>query len=1089
MRSSLLLRNSFQWLVALTALAMALLGGLHFWQQAEPANTASVLMRPDNAAALAIFAIGLMLRLEGQLTLCRGIMALLLAFAGYHLGHNFLANEGFLAGESFLAGENYLGSSWFTGYQRLPSGLALLIILVAVGMLATTTEARGMRLAKGIGYVLMIAGGLHVLYHVLDAWRWMPVSLSGLSIYSYQQATVMAGVFAVLAGMVLWVNPQGGHAMFKRMGRFTLSVGVMGVVLACSGWFLLAQQNLTTLDQHGKTLLHQFESNIAQTLQERLALLQRQAERWQVPPYLPNDRLWQRETESYLRDYPELASLWLFDENRRLLRHAMQSAQTSTQGAMPVLNRAMLDWQHQLMPSSTIQVSSITQAEGRPVVWLTFPLVVEDNHTAWLRAELDVSALLNRSAFQVTDDTSMQVHAEDQLLFSSRPLADPQQWYPLVAQKAVLPHVGSWQMSSYLDTRELKRLGMLPTLLWLTVLVFTFLLMGSQQLHHLSVRSGQRLSVKHDDLQETLKVLRILERGVNASINGVMVADAKQTDYPVIYVNKAFERITGYPSEEVLGRNCRFLQGPDTEASAVHAVREALHDQYEVQVVLLNYRKDGTSFWNELFISPVLNEEGAVTHFVSIQHDISAQREYEAQLAFNASHDALTGLPNRSLFEDRLKQASRIAGRYEHKLAVLFLDLDGFKPINDNLGHQLGDQVLNEVTQRITDALRPGETVARFGGDEFVILLPELAYEEDVISVVEQLLVSIALPYRIDESDIRLTASIGLTIADGLLENPLEMIQQADLAMCQAKRQGRNTYQWFTCDLNTQESQRVVLRNELQTAIEKQQFELFYQPQVHAFSGQVIGFEALIRWKHPQRGYISPVEFIGLAEDTGQIIAISDWVLATACRDNVRLNSMQIGAFTMAVNISPMQFQRGNFIRSVRESLERTGLPANLLELELTEGILMENAEHAIDALHKLRREGIRIAIDDFGTGFSSLSYLKRLPIDKIKIDRSFVNDVISDQRDAAIIQGILSMAYHLQLGVVAEGIETQGQYAYLRKHGCNWLQGYYFARPMPLATLEIYLEEQHQAYQLNLARQRSDETEQTLMRGHEADT
>ena len=474
--------------------------------------------------------------------------------------------------------------------------------------------------------------------------------------------------------------------------------------------------------------------------------------------------------------------------------------------------------------------------------------------------------------------------------------------------------------------------------------------------------------------------------------------------------------------------------------------------------MIRNYRRDGSIFWNDLYISPVRDETGDVTHYLGVQNDVSEQREYQAQLTYNANHDALTGLPNRVMLGQRLEEGCVLARRYQRFIAVLFIDLDDFKPINDTLGHEVGDFILVEVAKRLEDELRPWDTVARFGSDEFVVLLPDLAHEKDVIQVVERVLQRLSPPYWYRGSELRITASIGIAINDGNMKNPRQLIQQADLAMYKAKRRGRNTYHWYTEDLNRKVSERVSLRSALQQAIEQQQFTLYYQPQVHAPSGRVVGVEALIRWQHPERGNVPPSDFISLAEDTGQIIPISDWVLATACRDAQQLNAMGVGPITMAVNISPMQFQRPGFLASIQQVLTQSSLAPVLLELEITEGVLMDSAEQAIQALADLSALGVHIALDDFGTGFSSLSYLKRLPINKIKIDRSFVRDVITDRNDAAIIDGIVAMAGKMGLGVLVEGVETLEQFAYLEQHHCHYFQGYYFARPMPLDALCAFL-------------------------------
>lgn len=557
--------------------------------------------------------------------------------------------------------------------------------------------------------------------------------------------------------------------------------------------------------------------------------------------------------------------------------------------------------------------------------------------------------------------------------------------------------------------------------------------------------------------KDTERQLALLERSVESSTNGVVIVDAQRPDLPIVYVNAAFERITGYSREAALGRNCRFLQGIDTDPATQVQLRKGIKEQRDVHVVIRNYRRNGAPFWNDLYISPVRDEAGVVTHFIGAQNDITAQREYQAQLSHNANHDALTGLPNRLLLDQRLAQGCLLARRYQRYLAVLFIDLDDFKPINDTLGHEVGDYILLEVAKRLEEELRPWDTVARFGGDEFIVLLPDLAHEDDVLQVVERLLARVSAPYWYRSNELRITASIGIATNDGTIQTPRQLIQQADLAMYKAKRRGRNTFQWYTDELNRKVTKRVNLRHALQQAIEQEQFELHYQPQIH-HSGRVAGVEALIRWYHPERGNIPPGQFIPLAEDTGQIIPISEWVMETACRDAVVLNAESTTPITMAINVSPMQFQRPGFLDSVKQVLARSGLPPALLELELTEGVLMDSAEHTIQALQALRQLGVHIALDDFGTGFSSLSYLKRLPINKLKVDRSFVGDVAVDSRDAAIVKGVVTMADKLGLEVLIEGVETAEQFHFLRTLQCGHYQGYYFARPMALSALKAYL-------------------------------
>ncbi|ANH97991.1 histidine kinase [Pseudomonas koreensis] len=449
---------------------------------------------------------------------------------------------------------------------------------------------------------------------------------------------------------------------------------------------------------------------------------------------------------------------------------------------------------------------------------------------------------------------------------------------------------------------------------------------------------------------------------------------------------------------------------------------------------------------------------GAIVGVFGIARDVSEQKHYERQLSFNACHDGLTGLLNRASLEGRLILDCHISHRRKRRLAVMCIDLDGFKSINDSIGHYFGDQVLIEVAQRMTQQVRPGDTIVRMGGDEFIVLLPDLLRDEDVVPVAERLMASIARPYCIQGIDLHVSASIGITLSDGHIEQPMQLIQQADMAMYKAKQQGRNNFQWYTSDLNQRVCEHASLRNDLQKAIETQSLQLHYQPQMDARTGRVVGIEALLRWEHPEKGFISPAVFVPVAEESGQIIPLSRWVLDKACAQLRQLVDQGLGDIVMAVNISPMHFQRGQFVESIQAVLSLYGLSPGQLELEITESLLLHNVEQAIDTLHRLKALGVRIALDDFGTGFSSLSYLKRLPIDKIKVDRSFIEDIATDHHDAAITQGIISMAHHLSLSVVAEGVETASQVNFLKGSRCDIFQGYYFAKPMPFAALEMFL-------------------------------
>ncbi|AJY50993.1 sensor domain-containing protein [Halomonas sp. KO116] len=556
--------------------------------------------------------------------------------------------------------------------------------------------------------------------------------------------------------------------------------------------------------------------------------------------------------------------------------------------------------------------------------------------------------------------------------------------------------------------------------------------------------------------------LLILERSLEASGNGAMIIDVRTEEKQVVYVNHAFTRITGYPEQEVIGHAPLLLSGAETDTEDTKQIQAAIQHGISLTTTVRTYRRDGSPFWNQLFLSPVKDANQQVSHFICIINDISERKEQESQLAYQATHDVLTGLGNRALFSDRLAHDVELAARNGQTLAVLFVDLDEFKPINDTLGHNVGDQLLISVAEKLQQGLRVSDTLARLGGDEFVLLLPDLSHPDEAEEVAGRLLEALNKPHRINEHELHVSASIGIAVNRAGLDEPERLLQHADMAMYKAKQQGRNTYQMYTDDLDSKLSQRVTLRSELQEAIEHGHLNLHYQPLLNR-AGDVDGLEALVRWYHPTKGFISPATFIPIAEETGQIIPLSRWVMRQACKDAQQLVEQGLLKGRMAVNLSPLQFHRPNFLSTLRNVLNETHLAPEHLELELTEGILMRDADGAIDILHALSGMGVSTAIDDFGTGFSSLSYLRDLPIDKIKIDRSFVQDAAKSDKNAAICQGVITLALELDLRVVAEGIETVEQHDYLMSLGCEVFQGYLFAKPMPLDSLITWLTQKAQ--------------------------
>ena len=460
-------------------------------------------------------------------------------------------------------------------------------------------------------------------------------------------------------------------------------------------------------------------------------------------------------------------------------------------------------------------------------------------------------------------------------------------------------------------------------------------------------------------------------------------------------------------------------------------------------------RRDGFEIPIENCVSPIHNREGEATGAVIVFRDVSAAQAMALQMTHLAHHDFLTGLPNRMLFNDRVTQAIALAQRHANKVAVLFLDLDGFKHINDSLGHPIGDKLLQSIAKRLVDCVRGSDTVSRQGGDEFVVLLSEVAHPEDAAISARRMLQAVAEAHSIDQHDLHVDTSIGVSVYpdDGLDAETL--IKNADTAMYQAKENGRQSYQFFKPAMNVRAVERQSIEESLRRALERQEFTLHYQPKINLRTGEITGAEALIRWTHPIRGPVPPGQFIPVAEDCGLIVPIGNWVLREACKQARAWVDASLPLASMAVNISAMEFRDENFLEGVFAILRETGLDPGSLELELTESVLMKRAESTASILQTLRAKGVQLAVDDFGTGYSSLSYLRKFPIDALKIDQSFVRQITTVPDETTIVTAIISMGRSLKLRVVAEGVETREELAFLQAHQCDEAQGYYFSRPV----------------------------------------
>ena len=548
--------------------------------------------------------------------------------------------------------------------------------------------------------------------------------------------------------------------------------------------------------------------------------------------------------------------------------------------------------------------------------------------------------------------------------------------------------------------------------------------------------------------------LHLLRRAIESADNGIALVDAHAPDLPLVYVNPAFERITGYTASEVLGRNCRFLQGPERAQEALEEVRAAITDQRETRVMLRNYRRDGQLFFNQFSLAPVRGDDGELTHFVGVLNDVSERQRFEADLAYQASHDELTGLLNRTAVMAAMERLIQTGS--DATFSLLYLDINNFKLINDSLGHEVGDAVLQAVATRLIKQAG-AERVGRLGGNEFLALVPGTQPEEQIAAI----LAALTLPIQ------ALSTLHYLSLNSGIARYPEhgfsadQLLRNAGIASHEAHRRGHNRQVEYSTDFDRSLSDRQQLVAALHEAMEREQFELYFQP-LYGTDRKPIGLEALIRWNHPERGLVPPSEFIPVAEDSGLIVPLGRWVLREACRHHRLLADAGWGGLSIAVNVSAMQFLSGELQGDIPALLGEFQVPHGVLELELTESLVMENPEPVIEVMRELRQYGVLLSIDDFGTGYSSMSYLHRLPVDKLKIDRSFVSNVESDHHNAAICESIMALARSFDLKVIAEGVETQAQFDWLQAHNCDEVQGYLLARPMPFAQLVASLTMAH---------------------------
>ncbi|MDP1870507.1 MAG: EAL domain-containing protein [Gallionella sp.] len=563
-------------------------------------------------------------------------------------------------------------------------------------------------------------------------------------------------------------------------------------------------------------------------------------------------------------------------------------------------------------------------------------------------------------------------------------------------------------------------------------------------------------------LRDSLRAAADLRVSATAfdSQEGMFVTDAEGV---IQRVNNAFTQLTGYSASEVVGQTPRLLSSGQHDAVFYTLMWQSINETGKWAGEIWNRRKNGEIYPEYLAITAVKDEAGIVNNYVATFNDISDSKAATNEIQVLAFYDALTGLPNRRLLLDRLLQALASCVRSNRMGALLLIDLDNFKTLNDTMGHDIGDLLLRQVAERLTACVRNGDTVARLGGDEFIVMLEEIGTQTldsvtHTTTIAEKILNSLNLPYRLEKYECHSTPSIGATLFSGNQQSADELMKQVDIAMYQAKQAGRNGLRFFDSKMQDAISARASLEADLRVALINSEFELHYQIQVNNL-GAALGAEVLIRWMHPQRGMVSPAQFIPLAEENGLILPVGEWVLKTAC-DQLKLwqDNVLTRELTLAVNVSSKQFRQAGFVELVKSMLQSSGANPSLLKLELTESLLLENVDEIIAKMNELKLMGIHFSIDDFGTGYSSLQYIKRLPLDQLKIDQSFVRDIMDDTNDAAIVQTIIAMSNALGLNVIAEGVETREQRAFLDSHGCHTFQGYLFSKPIPLEQFEILL-------------------------------
>ena len=560
-------------------------------------------------------------------------------------------------------------------------------------------------------------------------------------------------------------------------------------------------------------------------------------------------------------------------------------------------------------------------------------------------------------------------------------------------------------------------------------------------------RLNEDVARRERDAADILKFSQAIEQ----SPSSVLICDRQ---WHIEYANQKFSQLTGYTQDDIIGKHPSALVEQSMNSREAWHLWQAIRLQVKRvgvwQGEVNSVRRNGERYWEQLVVTPIKDSNSDTTGYLILGEDISIRKRYEQQLLRQANYDVLTGLPNRMLALDRLKLAIAQARRDETQVGVMFLDLDNFKHINDTLGHDAGDTLLIEASKRVSSCLRGTSTVARLGGDEFLVVLPGLSGPDAACQVADRILKTFSTPFMLGGQEVFVTTSIGIATFPQDSDNSGTLLQHADAAMYEAKHKGKSAYSRFTPEMTEISHERLQMESYMRKAMELGEFELYFQPIIDTHSGKLVSAEALLRWNNPALGMVMPDRFIPLAEETGLIIPIGEWVIQEACKAARNWQTLTGNPIGVAVNVSPRQFRDPGFTDAVMRALDASGLSPKLLELEITERLILDNSIETADILRKLDRSGIRLTVDDFGTGYSALSYLKSYPFDTLKIDKSFIQDVLTENDDASLVRAIITMAHSLGLTVVAEGVEAEAQTHFLKEEHCDYSQGYFYSTPLP---------------------------------------